>query len=73
MDESTIIYTLTFIIMVVIPLISILAKDGTKLFRGVKKALADGKLTDEEIDLILADTGVVLRSLVRLIEKIFKI
>jgi len=40
------------------------------LFSDVKIALTDGKLTPEEIDIILKDVGVVLRTLVRLVEKI---
>lgn len=70
MNELTIIYVLAFIIAVLIPLFGVLAKDGAKLFRDIKEALNDGKLSDTEIDLILADTGILLSSIVKLIEAI---
>ncbi len=71
MTELTAIYILSFIIVVLLPLIGVLAKDGARLFKSIKTALADGKLTDVEIDIILKDTGIVLRTVVRIIEKIF--
>lgn len=71
MDSTTIIYILSLVVAVILPLGGVLAKDGAKLYRDVREALKDGRLSDDEIDLILADTGVVLRSIVRLMEKIF--
>jgi hypothetical protein len=70
MDELQIIYILTFIVAVIIPLFGVLAKDGAYLYREVKKAMEDGKLTEDEIDRILLGVGRLLRSIVRLIEAI---
>ncbi len=68
-DISTfnILLTLLFVLM---PLFVFLAKDGAKLYRDIRDALKDGELSSAEIDLIIADTGVVLRSIVRLIEAV---
>jgi len=71
MDELTIIYLLTFVIVILLPLITVLIKDGANLYRSVRTALEDDKLTNEEIDEILAKTGVMLRSIVRLIEAMY--
>ncbi len=67
-DISTLNILITLLV-VITPLFGLLAKDGAILFRNVKKAMEDGKLTDDEIDLILKDAGVILRSIVRLVEK----
>jgi len=67
MDNLT--TTLIFVTAFIIPLFSILTKDGVKLYKSIRDGLEDGKLTNEEIDLIVKNTGVVLRSIVRLVEK----
>lgn len=59
------------LLVVLVPLFGLLAKDGTKLYRDIRDALKDRRLSDAEIDLIVADTGLVLRSIVRIIEKLF--
>lgn len=69
-DISTFNILLTSLV-VLIPLFGLLAKDGTKLYRDIRDALKDGKLSNAEIDVIVADTGVVLRSIVRIVEKLF--
>ena len=69
-DLSTI-NILIALLIILVPLFGALAKDGAKLVRDIKEALADRELTNDEIDLILKDAGFVLRSLVRIIEKIF--
>lgn len=70
MKETTIIYILSFMIIFGMPFIAALAKDASKLFSDVKIGLEDGKLSPDEIDIILKDVGVILRSIVRLIEKV---
>lgn len=58
------------LLVFLMPLFMLLAKDGAKLYRDIRDALKDGELSSAEIDLIIADTGVVLRSIVRLIEAV---
>jgi len=70
MDELTIIYILIFVVTVLIPLFGVLAKDGAYLYREIKKALEDDKLTNDEIDRILNGVGRLLTSIVRMLEAI---
>jgi len=72
MTELTIIYVLMFVIAVLIPLFTVLAKDGAYLFREIKKALDDGVISDIEIERILEGVGRLLTSVVRIIEAILR-
>lgn len=67
-DISTFNILLTLLV-VLMPLFGLLAKDGSKLYRSIAKALEDGTITNDEMKIIIDNTGVVLRSIVILIDK----
>ncbi len=71
MNELTIIFILSFVIVVLLPLLGLLAKDVTTLIKRVKDASKDGIITKDEVDDIVKDVGAVLRSIVRLFEAVF--
>lgn len=71
MEITTLIIWLLFITSILLPLFAIIIKDGVSLFRAISKALEDKKITEEEIDNIIKETGDFLKSLVKILETIF--
>jgi len=72
MDIVIFFYILLFVVSVLIPLSIGLAKDGAYLYRETKKALADGVISDIEMERILEGVGRFLTSIVRLGEAVLR-
>ncbi len=46
--------------------LGLLGKDAVTLFKDLSKALEDGKITEDEIQILLNDVGRILKAVVRI-------